>query len=170
MLASQGLDDGQSEEWLPLAEASRRLGVSVDALRKKVRREQIPARRGNDGRVRVLVSRLADVRTNGHTSQAPGDGRTPASQALNSGQPTASQWRDLEEAREAVEHWGRAAEKAREEAAALRGELAGLRETLARADAERDRALAQAERLTAELALARTGWLERLLAAIRRRG
>jgi hypothetical protein len=69
---------------------------------------------------------------------------------------------ELEHLREAVEHWRTAAEEAREEAAVLRGELVGIREVLARSDAERDR-------LAAELAEARKGWLERVLEAVRRK-
>ena len=49
------MDDGQTGEWLPLAEASQRLGVTVDSLRKRVRRGHVMARKGNDGRVLVHV-------------------------------------------------------------------------------------------------------------------
>ena len=46
------MDDG---EWLTLGEAALRLGTSPDALRQRIRRNKILARRGNDGRPRVFV-------------------------------------------------------------------------------------------------------------------
>ena len=42
--------------WLTLSEAAGRLGVTVDALRSRIRRGQVSPRRGNDGRLLVPVS------------------------------------------------------------------------------------------------------------------
>jgi hypothetical protein len=50
------MDEDRTPTWLPLAEASQRLGITVDALRKRARRGLVEARRGNDGRIVVLVS------------------------------------------------------------------------------------------------------------------
>src|SRR5918993_742154 len=50
------MDTDQSAAWLPLAEAAQRLGVTVDSLRKKASRGLVENRKGNDGRVMVLVS------------------------------------------------------------------------------------------------------------------
>jgi ABC-type branched-subunit amino acid transport system substrate-binding protein len=61
-----------------------------------------------------------------------------------------------------VERWRTAAETARVATARAEGELAGVRVALAAVEAERDR-------LAAELALARKGWLERVLEAVRRK-
>src|SRR3954453_17033217 len=63
---------GQPSEWVTLAEASQRLGATVDALRKRVRRGQLEARRGNDGLVYCLVA-----------------GQLPSGQGLANGQPEA---------------------------------------------------------------------------------
>lgn len=43
------------ELWLPLAEAAPRLGLSLDALRARVRRGMVTTRKGNDGRHHVAV-------------------------------------------------------------------------------------------------------------------
>jgi len=42
--------------WLPIADAAAELGVSKEALRSKVKRRSVRARKGNDGRVLVLVN------------------------------------------------------------------------------------------------------------------
>lgn len=122
------MDDGQTGEWLPLAEASQRLGVTVDSLRKRVRRGHVMARKGNDGRVLVHVPVQPD------------------------GQPTAGRWpadgeawlddglaEELAAARADVERWR---------------VLAGQREVaLARAEAQAEAVRAVA---IADVATART--------------
>jgi hypothetical protein len=105
------MDKDRPGAWLPLAEAALRLGTTVDAVRKRVRREQIPARRGNDGKVHVLVG-----------------GQPPASHNLDDGQPAVGLLVDLEEAREQAERWRVAAEEARVDAAGLRAERDAARE------------------------------------------
>lgn len=50
------MDDDQTTAWLPLDKAAQRLGTTVDALRKKVRRGLVESRKGNDGRIMVLAT------------------------------------------------------------------------------------------------------------------
>jgi hypothetical protein len=50
------MDTDQTAVWLPLAEAASRLGMTVDSLRKKASRRLVEHRKGNDGRIMVLVS------------------------------------------------------------------------------------------------------------------
>src|SRR5437660_12288720 len=49
-------DNGADTSWLTLDEAGQRLGLSKDALRKRIDRGRIEARLGNDGTTRVLVT------------------------------------------------------------------------------------------------------------------
>ncbi|MBF0562074.1 MAG: hypothetical protein HQL37_08650 [Alphaproteobacteria bacterium] len=44
-----------AEAWLPIKEAAKRLGLSEKALRSRIVRRTIRARRGNDGRVHVMI-------------------------------------------------------------------------------------------------------------------
>jgi hypothetical protein len=145
------MDSDQPSEWLPLAEAAARLGTTVDALRKRVRREQIQARRGNDGRLHVLVG-----------------GRTDGQEA-DLVQPPARLLLDLEEAREGQERWREVAEQARERAAKAEGELAAEARRSTDLAAALEHKRAERAKLSSELAEARKGWLERLLEAVRRR-
>ncbi len=55
-------DHGQSpDRWLTLTEAAARTGHTREALRQRVRRETLPATKGNDGVVRVHLRNLADL-------------------------------------------------------------------------------------------------------------
>lgn len=55
-------DRGQPpDEWLTLTEAAARTGHTREALRQRVRRETLPATKGNDGVVRVHLRNLADL-------------------------------------------------------------------------------------------------------------
>jgi hypothetical protein len=137
-----GMDNGEAASWLTLAEASQRLGASVDSLRKRIKRGQIEARPGNDGRVRVLV-------TSGQRLDEAGQG--PDSSGI-----------ELAVLREELVD-------ALTRASRVEGELVGVRETLADVRTRLDKAEARADRLAAELAEARKGWLERLLEVVRRR-
>src|SRR3954447_26760160 len=49
-------DTGADTSWLSLDEAGQRLGLSKDALRKRIARGRLEARLGNDGTTRVLVT------------------------------------------------------------------------------------------------------------------
>src|SRR5215217_533329 len=81
------MTDDQSPPWLPLGEAAQRLGITVDALRSKVRRGLVEHRKGNDGRIMVAVT-----------------GEAPPSQGL-------VDLDELAEARAEVERWRTVAEE-----------------------------------------------------------
>jgi chromosome segregation ATPase len=130
------MDEGR---WMSLADASKALAVTVDALRHRVRKGELTSRRGNDGRVQVLVG-----------------GELPASVE----QPEASA--ELALLRQELAD-------ASSRAARAEGELAGLREALARADNALGQTRGDLAEARQELAEARKGWLERLLEAVRRR-
>jgi chromosome segregation ATPase len=136
------MDNGEATSWLSLAEASQRLGASVDSLRKRIKRGQLEARPGNDGRIRVLV--------------ASGQNLDEAGQGLDGVQTELAILRD-----ELVEALTRASR--------AEGELAGFREALADVRTQLDRTETRADRLEAALADARKSWLARLLEAVRRR-
>ena len=130
---------GEQGAWMPLAEASRRLGLTVDALRHRIRKGELDSRRGNDGRVLVLVG-----------------GEPPASGKLADDGAELALLRD--ELADATTRASRA-----------EGELAGLREALAEARGALAAERAGRDRLEAQLAEARKPALVRLLEAFRRR-
>jgi hypothetical protein len=130
------VDEGR---WLTLADASKALTVTVDALRHRVRKGELTSRRGNDGRVQVLVG----------------------------GEPLASADQPDVGAEIALLREELAAASSR--AARAEGELMGLREALARADTALAQTRSDLAEARHELAEARRGWLERLLEAVRRR-
>jgi hypothetical protein len=89
------MNDDPAAAWLPLGEAAHRLGISVDAVRARIRRGLLEGRRGNDGKVSVLV-----------TAQAPTDRPQVDDEAL-------SRFRlDLDEARAEADHWQQRAHEA----------------------------------------------------------
>jgi excisionase family DNA binding protein len=47
------MDEGG--RWLPVDEAAKLLGISPDAVRKRIKRGRLEARPGNDGLLRVLI-------------------------------------------------------------------------------------------------------------------
>ena len=49
-------DNDQASSWFTLDEAGQHLGLSKDALRKRIARGRLEARLGNDGTTRVLVT------------------------------------------------------------------------------------------------------------------
>jgi hypothetical protein len=108
------MDDDQPAAWLPLAEGAKRLGVTVDSLRKKASRGLVEHRKGNDGRIMVLVG----------------------------GETVASQWLadpdELADARAETDRWRTLAEqrgidlaRAEEKAAAVETRLAAKDELIA---------------------------------------
>ncbi len=54
-MADQHQGSDEAAPWLALSDAASRLGVSVDALRSRIRRGSLRARRGNDNRLFVQV-------------------------------------------------------------------------------------------------------------------
>ena len=82
-MADQRPVGDEAAPWLSLVEASSRLGISVDAIRSRIRRGALAARRGNDGRLAVQVP--ADLRLGddeiGDEVRLGGD-QTAAHQAL----------------------------------------------------------------------------------------
>jgi hypothetical protein len=145
------VDADQPGQWLSLAEASQRLGATVDALRKRVRRGQLEARRGNDGLVRVLV---LDQPPAGHglADVQPEAGHEPDGADLE----VALLREELTEARE------RAA-KAEGIAEAMASRIQDMASALSKAEA-------RADRLEAALAEARRPLLLRVLDGLRRKG
>jgi len=124
------MNDDQSPAWLPLGEAARRLGISVDAVRARVRRGLVESRRGNDGKVSVLITTAQAT-----TEQALVDDEVPSRLRL-----------DLDEARAEVDHWraraheaelaaARAEEQARAAQAVAVAEVAAVRAEVAVKDA-----------------------------------
>lgn len=131
----------EPDEWVTLAEASPRLGRTVDSLRKAVRRGQIEARKGNDGLVRV---------------------RLAASQEPDATEPKTSQRLDIETLllREELVEASRRADRAEGELGGMREALAEARQGLAK---ERERADRLEGELRAMLAETRRPWWRRLL-------
>ncbi len=78
------MDDG---EWLTLGEAALRLGTSPDALRQRIRRNKVLARRGNDGRPRVFVASERTGQSERQASACPVlPNRTESGQTEQTGQ------------------------------------------------------------------------------------
>jgi hypothetical protein len=133
------------------------MGLTPDGLRSRIKRGQISARRGNDGRllVGVALNGSDPGHDQGHdpAQNGSGTGRNPGREPVLNGSVEPDH--DLLAARE------RAA-RAEGELAAEARRSADLLAVISDLRADRDR-------LAAELALARKGWLERLLEAVRRR-
>ena len=149
-------DDTPATTWLPLAEAAPRLGLTLDALRQRVRRGQVTARRGNDKRLLVEV----DLRPDNDT----------AATELDSVSDVSATGLLLVE----VESLTAEVTALRAETASLRDELVEARVARAQAEAERDgiRAAAEAEKsaiavvvgeLKAQLEHGRGGWWRRII-------
>jgi multidrug resistance efflux pump len=137
------MDTDQTTAWLPLAEAARRLGVTVDSLRKRASRGLVEHRKGNDGRIVVLV-----------------DGETAASQwladpdELAEARAEAERWRALAEQRGI--DLARAEERATAAARVAEAEVKAARDQL-------DRELARVARLEEELRELRRPWWRRFV-------
>jgi hypothetical protein len=148
--ASPG-DSPPAGEWMNVAAAAKRLGITPKAVRNRIDRGAIPWRAaGNQGR-EVLVPAERDG--------GPGDwpGPSPGDVAL------------LVEIARLEERLAAETRRSSE----LQGRLDRLETSLelerSRADAALAAERSRGDRLAAELALARKGWLERLLEAVRRR-
>jgi len=144
------VDESQPGQWVTLAEASHRLGATVDALRKRVRRGQLEARRGNDGLVRVLVA-----------------GQPAAGQALAEGQTQAGLEPDGLDVELAMVREELA--ETRERAAKAEGALETMASRVQDIAAALAKAEARGDRLEAALAEARRPWLAKVFEGLRRR-
>ena len=148
-------------QWLKVTEAAPRLGLTLDGLRSRIKRGQVTTRRGNDGRLLVSVAlNGADHSHDQSHELSPNSSETvhePSHEpALNgSAEPDHDLFADLL--------------AAHERAARAEGELAGLREALATEARRSAELLARADRFEAALTLARKGWLERVLEAVRKK-
>jgi hypothetical protein len=144
------MDSEADTSWLDLDTAGQRLGLSRDAIRKRIARGKLEARRSNDGTLRVLVT---SAMLAGQVQDTSGPDRDD--------DETVRLLVQLEAAQERAEAATKEAAEARERAARAEGEGGALQAQVADLRAERDR-------LSAALAEARKGWLERLLEAVRR--
>ena len=151
--------DREAQPLMTLAEAAAACGRPKAALRAMIRRGRLHAKRGNNGQ--FLVALPPEMREqHGQPQRGRAAKRTEA--AANGAADRAAELED------AVEEWRLAAEEARlaaAVAAAERDAAAAAIEVL-KAGLEHERA--ERAQLAAELALARKGWLERLLEAVRR--
>src|SRR5689334_19203584 len=134
-------DRDPTQGWMTIAEAARLLGVSDEAVRQKVKRRTLRARKGNDGRLQVMVE----------TQGQPKAGQPKATQD-NTG--------EINALREHVQ-------TLREDKERLSAEVQRLRDDRAAAD---DRADAERDRLLADHAAAVSKLEERLLNAEDRAG
>jgi len=74
--ARTAMNDKSNGHWLTYSEASKRLGISIEAIRHRVRRNALTGTRGNDGRPRVWVAvQLAGLAVH---EQAVQNGQTDA--------------------------------------------------------------------------------------------
>jgi hypothetical protein len=166
-------------QWLKVTEAAPRLGLTLDGLRSRIKRGQVTTRRGNDGRLLVSVALNGADHSHDQSRELSPNSSGTVRELSYEPAPNGSAEPDHDLLSDLLD--------ARERAARAEGELAGLREALvgearrsadllaslelerARADAALAAERSRGDRLAAELALARKGWLERLLEAVRRR-
>ena len=149
------MEPDESAQWLPIPEAATRLGITVDALRSRIRRGQLEQRRNNDGRLAALVVASSVARhVEAMTRQGLVDGSSPTratSESLVGDESVTRQ--ELADARAETERWRQTAEErgmALAKAEAALGELRGVLE----------REQARGDRLEAEL---RRPWWRRLI-------
>ena len=137
------MTDDQSPPWLPLGEAAQRLGITVDALRSKVRRGLVEHRKGNDGRIMVAVT-----------------GEAPPSQGL-------VDLDELAEARAEVERWRTLAEERGIELARAEERVTATERVAAAEVAAKEELIQELRKISgslrAELAEARRPWWRRLI-------
>jgi hypothetical protein len=152
-------DNGADTSWLSLDEAGQRLGLSKDALRKRIARGRLEARLGNDGTTRVLVT----------SATLPGPGLDGAGQALDSPELVRLAVQ-LDDALERLESVTRELMEARERAARAEGAAETLSGRVQDVSATLAAERARADRLEAALAEARRPWLAKVLEGLRRKG
>ena len=156
------MDNGEAASWLDKRQAARVLGLSADGVRKRAIRGLIEHRKANDGTLRYLIP--ADM------VEEVSENRPQTSAETSS--PVSGQAADTALLVEIARLEERLAAETRR-SSELQGRLDRLETSLelerARADAALAAERSRADRLAAELALARKGWLERVLEAVRRR-
>lgn len=153
------VDNGEAASWLTLVEASRLTGRHPDTLRVMIRKGRLEARKGNAGN--WLVQLPTRMQPGSHPERP---GRHP------------DQHPDHSDDGPDDHPDGPDTHPERPDVALLREELLEARVAAARAEAGREflhslvgDLRAERDRLAAELALARKGWLERLIEAVRKR-
>ena len=120
-----------------LTEAAERTGLTVDALRKRIRRGKLETVKGNDGLVRVRLT-TADVEA---LRLAEGQtGQPKSSQSNGSGQTIKALEAEAATQRERADKAEQRAERAEGESATLREQVKSERERAGRAEAEREAA------------------------------
>src|SRR4051812_42824557 len=152
-------DSSADTPWLTLDEAGQRLGLSKDALRKRITRGRLEARLGNDGTTRVLV-----------TSATPlGPGLDGPGQATDSPELVRLAIQ-LDDALERLEGATRELMEARERSARAEGTAEALSGRVQDLSGALGIERARGDRLEAALAEARRPWLARMLDGLRRKG
>ncbi len=165
-MTEQGLGGDQAAAWLRLGEAATRLGTTVDAVRSRIRRGSLEARRGNDGRIRVMVP-------TGELDQAatrPDGGEPDRAQAATRLEE-ADEWlrEERDEALAEADHWRRLVEDERIARVKAEAERDAERTLLGEARSALGAERVRGDRLEAALAEARRPLLLRLVDGLRRR-
>jgi len=159
-----------TEAWLPIKEAAELLGLSEKALRSRLVRRTLRSRRGNDGRVQVLIQD-APVKHAPEIHRAiSGADQTEARQSAERAIETVPLFlhRETVEAiqRASSEALAAAGTRHREQIDQLRSDIAQERVETARRSADRDSLhLDTLNRLQAQAASEQSLWLERIDAA-----
>ena len=72
-VTERGPDADKTGAWLRPDEAASRLGTTVEAVRSRIRRGALQSKRGNDGRIRVLVPATEPDQAGPDSDRAPTD-------------------------------------------------------------------------------------------------
>ena len=151
--------DGHPGEWLPLADAAPRLGLTVDALRKQVKRGRREGRRDNHGQWLVQVVRDGQPARAGRTRHP---NRTDGLAV-----ELAKAQAELDMSRAAVARLDTDVVDLRAELARERNHVDDLRAEVSSLRTERDAARIEAAELRGRLAEAtRPGPMARLIGAL----
>jgi hypothetical protein len=151
-----------------VVEAATALGLTPDGVRARIRRGTLAARKGNDGQWRVALPSTVLSRQDNEQDRRDIPAADQQDGPLQLAQ-LEERLRAADELRAALTEERVAHARAEGERDVARAESAVLREALAREVDYARQERARADRLAAELAEARKGWLERLLEAVRRR-
>jgi len=159
-LFADEMTDEQTDEWLPVPDAALRLGISESAVRSRVGRRTLRARKGNHGSLVVFVGEVS-VKRRSFVGEASPPTSEPR-QTLQDGSEVVplSLHREIVEALQAASG---------EAVAALQNQIDQLRTNVAeqaiqhRTDlaTERQRHEAEIERLVGQIHAERSFWIER---------